>query len=337
MHVCVFKDMYINGQINDSYCPLWLVTFWPGVWLTGGLWVMAFCISDKALLGVVSGVLDAWMALPGWVRFSAERKLPGVIMWCALNGLNIHKRKHFKKQGNCYRTCRGNPPAVGLILRCPALPFALSAARPLLLFSSLAWLRWRPPDVATVVADIATHHQLVTVERHRSNAELGYRGFVSNCPMMTPIASSCYGHLRMRIRTLTSTTVLWRSLYIERTFCCRKWALKHILRSSKSKSKNRLRENIKSLCGTLFFAFWFRYMDKTLQCKWTLLPMKWWCNFKLSFFSYPVKLNANRVVTGILRGFDPYMNLVLDEAVEERSSNQKYKIGMVVRKWHSIT
>jgi len=45
-----------------------------------------------------------------------------------------------------------------------------------------------------------------------------------------------------------------------------------------------------------------------------------------------VKLNANRVVTGILRGFDPYMNLVLDEAVEERSSNQKYKIGMVVRK-----
>lgn len=58
--------------------------------------------------------------------------------------------------------------------------------------------------------------------------------------------------------------------------------------------------------------------------------------FKVPFFFIPVKLNANRVVTGILRGFDPYMNLVLDEAVEERSSNQKYKIGMVVRKERGI-
>lgn len=43
-----------------------------------------------------------------------------------------------------------------------------------------------------------------------------------------------------------------------------------------------------------------------------------------------VKLNGSRCVTGILRGFDPYMNLVLDECVEERSATQKYKIGMVV-------
>ena len=47
-------------------------------------------------------------------------------------------------------------------------------------------------------------------------------------------------------------------------------------------------------------------------------------------FWFSVKLNGNRSVTGVLRGFDPYMNLVLDEAVEERSSNQKNKIGMVV-------
>ena len=45
---------------------------------------------------------------------------------------------------------------------------------------------------------------------------------------------------------------------------------------------------------------------------------------------YPVKLNGGRCVSGILRGFDPYMNLVLDECVEERSATQKYKIGMVV-------
>ena len=46
--------------------------------------------------------------------------------------------------------------------------------------------------------------------------------------------------------------------------------------------------------------------------------------------SAAVKLNGNRCVSGILRGFDPYMNLVLDECVEERSAAQKYKIGMVV-------
>ena len=29
-----------------------------------------------------------------------------------------------------------------------------------------------------------------------------------------------------------------------------------------------------------------------------------------------IKLNANRTVTGVLRGFDQFMNLVLDETVE---------------------
>ena len=43
-----------------------------------------------------------------------------------------------------------------------------------------------------------------------------------------------------------------------------------------------------------------------------------------------VKLNGGRTVTGILRGFDPYMNIVMDDTIEERSSTQKYKIGMVV-------
>ena len=43
-----------------------------------------------------------------------------------------------------------------------------------------------------------------------------------------------------------------------------------------------------------------------------------------------MKLNAGRAVTGILRGFDPFMNLVVDEAVEECKTGEKHSIGMVV-------
>ena len=39
-------------------------------------------------------------------------------------------------------------------------------------------------------------------------------------------------------------------------------------------------------------------------------------------------LNANRHVTGVLRGFDQFMNLVLDGTVDIKS---KQDIGMVVR------
>ena len=48
-----------------------------------------------------------------------------------------------------------------------------------------------------------------------------------------------------------------------------------------------------------------------------------------------MKLNGGRVVTGVLRGFDPYMNIVLDDAMEERTSAEKYNIGMVVRFSHT--
>lgn len=44
-----------------------------------------------------------------------------------------------------------------------------------------------------------------------------------------------------------------------------------------------------------------------------------------------LKLNGGRAVSGILRGFDPFMNLVLDETVEECKDGQKNNIGMVVR------
>lgn len=57
------------------------------------------------------------------------------------------------------------------------------------------------------------------------------------------------------------------------------------------------------------FLFYFRYMDKRLS----------------------LQLNGNRKVTGVLRGFDPFMNIVLDETVEEISATEKHNIGMVVR------
>lgn len=44
-----------------------------------------------------------------------------------------------------------------------------------------------------------------------------------------------------------------------------------------------------------------------------------------------LQLNGNRKVTGVLRGYDPFMNIVLDETVEEVSPTERNNIGMVVR------
>lgn len=46
-----------------------------------------------------------------------------------------------------------------------------------------------------------------------------------------------------------------------------------------------------------------------------------------------VKMNANRHVTGVLRGFDQFMNIVLDSTVDEKA---KVEIGMVVVRGNSI-
>jgi len=46
-----------------------------------------------------------------------------------------------------------------------------------------------------------------------------------------------------------------------------------------------------------------------------------------------LKLNGNRKVTGVLRGFDQFMNVTLDETVEEVSATESNRIGMVVRRW----
>ena len=40
-------------------------------------------------------------------------------------------------------------------------------------------------------------------------------------------------------------------------------------------------------------------------------------------------------MTGVLRGFDPFMNIVLDEAVEAVSSNEK-NVGIVLSLRHGL-
>lgn len=49
-----------------------------------------------------------------------------------------------------------------------------------------------------------------------------------------------------------------------------------------------------------------------------------------------LKLNAGRVVTGTLRGYDQFMNIVLDQAQEVRSPTEKYDLGMTVIRGNSI-
>ncbi|GAU28497.1 hypothetical protein TSUD_295000 [Trifolium subterraneum] len=48
-----------------------------------------------------------------------------------------------------------------------------------------------------------------------------------------------------------------------------------------------------------------------------------------------VKLNANRMIVGTLRGFDQFMNLVIDNTVEV-NGNEKNEIGMVVIRGNSV-
>lgn len=44
-----------------------------------------------------------------------------------------------------------------------------------------------------------------------------------------------------------------------------------------------------------------------------------------------VHLQGGRKVSGVLRGYDLFLNLVLDEALEETTPAQKHPIGTVVR------
>ncbi|KAL2870024.1 putative small nuclear ribonucleoprotein SmG [Aspergillus lucknowensis] len=48
------------------------------------------------------------------------------------------------------------------------------------------------------------------------------------------------------------------------------------------------------------------------------------------------ELNGNRKVIGVLRGYDVFMNIVLDEAFEEKQGGEKVAIGMVVIRGNSV-
>lgn len=66
---------------------------------------------------------------------------------------------------------------------------------------------------------------------------------------------------------------------------------------------------VKTFSFLVFVCLCSRYMDKKLS----------------------LKLNGGRCVQGILRGFDPFMNVVIDESQEICKDGKKNDIGMVVR------
>ncbi|KYQ92417.1 LSM domain-containing protein [Tieghemostelium lacteum] len=49
-----------------------------------------------------------------------------------------------------------------------------------------------------------------------------------------------------------------------------------------------------------------------------------------------VKLNGNRLIVGVLRGFDTFMNIVIKDAVEVVSPSEKYEIGLVFIRGNSV-
>eukprot|EP00093_Oithona_nana_P002426 02426.XXX_11498_11197_1 [CDS] Oithona nana genome sequencing. len=49
-----------------------------------------------------------------------------------------------------------------------------------------------------------------------------------------------------------------------------------------------------------------------------------------------LKINGGRAVEGVLRGFDPFMNLVIDDAIEFTKAGDKNYIGMVVLRGNSV-
>ena len=49
-----------------------------------------------------------------------------------------------------------------------------------------------------------------------------------------------------------------------------------------------------------------------------------------------IKLNGNRRTTGILRGFDQYMNLVVEDCVEEVSATERNNLGMTVIRGNAV-
>ena len=49
-----------------------------------------------------------------------------------------------------------------------------------------------------------------------------------------------------------------------------------------------------------------------------------------------VHMNAERRVVGILKGYDPFMNVVLDEAFWVKSKDEQQKLGTIVIRGNAI-
>ena len=49
-----------------------------------------------------------------------------------------------------------------------------------------------------------------------------------------------------------------------------------------------------------------------------------------------MQLNGSRKVIGVLRGYDVFLNIVLDDAVEERDGGEKERIGTIVVRGNSV-
>ncbi|KAI8906789.1 hypothetical protein EDD86DRAFT_192705 [Gorgonomyces haynaldii] len=49
-----------------------------------------------------------------------------------------------------------------------------------------------------------------------------------------------------------------------------------------------------------------------------------------------IQLSGNRTLIGILRGFDPFLNIVLEDTVEQVSEVEQNPIGSVVVRGNSI-
>lgn len=101
--------------------------------------------------------------------------------------------------------------------------------------------------------------------------------------------------------------------------------------SIKQRPGNRCRLAVASivLCGTFFTC-----LSSPASNVAGLLPS--WPLTNISCQQYLdkrlfVQLNGSRKVLGVLRGYDVFLNIVLDEAVEEKDGGEKVKLGMVVR------
>lgn len=88
------------------------------------------------------------------------------------------------------------------------------------------------------------------------------------------------------------------------------------------------------VCGWLVvWSCWEFVLFSFLKCSSSIVKLG--CRIGFAFwpglsFGFAVKLNAGRNVIGVLRGFDQFMNLVLDNTVEINGADRN-EIGMVVR------